>query len=106
MNKALPAHFYAVKHRDIPDGSLCSPAPGRTDYTHHLADLLARDSGKVPKQATVLDIGTGADLIYPLIGVREYGWRFIGSETSPEASASAQTIVNSNPGLARQIRLR
>ena len=66
LNKALLAHFYGVTHWDIPDGFLCPPVPGRADYVHHLADLLADDhDGVVPKQATVLDIGTGANLIYP-----------------------------------------
>lgn len=106
LNKALLAHFYAVKHWDIPDGFLCPPVPGRADYIHHLADLLAGDSGEVPKDATILDIGTGANLIYPLIGAHEYGWRFTGSEINPQAFASAQAIINGNPGLTRQIRLR
>ena len=44
LNKALLAHFYAVKHWDIPDGFLCPPVPGRADYIHHLADLLAGES--------------------------------------------------------------
>ncbi|WP_225694561.1 RlmF-related methyltransferase, partial [Klebsiella pneumoniae] len=69
-------------------------------------DLLAGDSGEVPKDATILDIGTGANLIYPLIGAHEYGWRFTGSEINPQAFASAQAIINGNPGLTRQIRLR
>ncbi|WP_237578206.1 RlmF-related methyltransferase, partial [Klebsiella pneumoniae] len=43
LNKALLAHFYAVKHWDIPDGFLCPPVPGRADYIHHLADLLAQE---------------------------------------------------------------
>ncbi|STT49675.1 putative SAM-dependent methyltransferase [Klebsiella pneumoniae] len=73
--------------------------PGRADYIHHLADLLAGDSGEVPKDATILDIGTGANLIYPLIGAHEYGWRFTGSEINPQAFASAQAIINGNPGL-------
>jgi 23S rRNA (adenine1618-N6)-methyltransferase len=60
----------------------------------------------VPKHATILDIGTGANLIYPLIGAHEYGWRFTGSEINPQAFASAQAIINGNPGLTRQIRLR
>ncbi|WP_087639012.1 RlmF-related methyltransferase, partial [Klebsiella pneumoniae] len=50
--------------------------------------------------------GTGANLIYPLIGAHEYGWRFTGSEINPQAFASAQAIINGNPGLTRQIRLR
>ncbi len=80
---------------------------GRADYVHHLADLLADDNGGVvPKQATVLDIGTGANLIYPLIGAHEYQWRFTGSEIGAEAFASAQAIINANPGLSRAVRLR
>ncbi|SMQ91851.1 Ribosomal RNA large subunit methyltransferase F [Raoultella ornithinolytica] len=106
LNKALLAHFYAVKHWDIPDGFLCPPVPGRADYIHHLADLLALDTGTIPENASILDVGTGANLIYPLIGAHEYGWRFTGSEISAEAIASAQAIINANPGLSRQIRLR
>lgn len=107
LNKALLAHFYGVAQWDIPDGFLCPPVPGRADYVHHLADLLADDNaGDLVPQATVLDVGTGANLIYPLIGTHEYGWRFTGSETSAEAFASAQAIITGNPGLSRAIRLR
>jgi 23S rRNA (adenine1618-N6)-methyltransferase len=74
---------------------------------HHLADLLAETSGgKVPNNASVLDIGTGANLIYPLIGSYEYGWRFTGTEVNAEAIAAAQAIIEANPGMSRQIRLR
>ncbi|HAS1938816.1 23S rRNA (adenine(1618)-N(6))-methyltransferase RlmF [Enterobacter asburiae] len=107
LNKALLAHFYGVAHWDIPEGFLCPPVPGRADYVHHLADLLAEgNEGVVPQQATILDIGTGANLIYPLIGAHEYQWRFTGSEIGDEAFASAQAIISANPGLSRAIRLR
>ncbi|MDU1061396.1 MAG: 23S rRNA (adenine(1618)-N(6))-methyltransferase RlmF [Leclercia adecarboxylata] len=107
LNKALLAHFYGVAQWDIPDGYLCPPVPGRADYIHHLADLLAEgNNGTVPAQATILDIGTGSNLIYPLIGVHEYGWRFTGSEVDPQAFANATAIINGNPGMARAIRLR
>ncbi len=105
LNQALLAHFYGVKHWDIPEGFLCPPVPGRADYIHYLADLLA-EGGPLPLQATVLDIGVGANCIYPLIGQHEYQWRFTGSEISDEALKSAMAIVNGNPGLAKAIRLR
>lgn len=91
LNKALLAHFYAVKHWDIPDGFLCPPVPGRADYIHHLADLLAQDSGEVPKQATILDIGTGANLIYPLITTRRPGC------LSPASAAVARSVPGREP---------
>lgn len=76
LNKAQPISM-AWRSGDIPEGFLCPPVPGRADYVHHLADLLADDcGGEIPKQATVLDIGTGANLILSLIGVAEYGWPF------------------------------
>lgn len=107
LNQALLAHFYQVKAWNIPQGFLCPPVPGRADYMHHLADLLAETSGgKVPNNASVLDIGTGANLIYPLIGSHEYGWRFTGTEVNAEAIAAAQAIIEANPGMSRQIRLR
>ena len=107
LNKALLAHYYGVTHWDIPEGFLCPPVPGRADYIHHLADLLAEDNaGVIPKQSTILDIGTGANLIYPLIGAHEYGWRFTGTEIDASAFASAQAIINANAGLSRAIRLR
>jgi len=108
LNKALLAHFYGVKHWDIPDGFLCPPVPGRADYIHHLADLLAETSvdGAIPRQTSVLDIGTGANCIYPLIGHHEYGWRFTGTEVGDAAFSSAQAIVTGNPGLTRAVRLR
>lgn len=106
LNKALLAHFYGVSHWDIPEGFLCPPVPGRADYVHHLADLLGEATGEIPREANVLDIGIGANCIYPLIGVHEYGWRFTGTEVNAEALASAQAIVNGNPGLSRAIRLR
>ncbi|MGU3522100.1 23S rRNA (adenine(1618)-N(6))-methyltransferase RlmF [Enterobacteriaceae bacterium C23F] len=107
LNQSLLAHFYQVKAWHIPQGFLCPPVPGRADYMHHLADLLAESSGgKVPNGASILDIGTGANLIYPLIGSHEYGWRFTGTEVNAEAIAAAQAIIEANPGLSRQIRLR
>ncbi len=60
----------------------------------------------MPAQASVLDIGVGANCIYPLIGQHEYGWRFTGTDTSEEAIRNASAIIDANPGLNRAIRLR
>ena len=70
LNAALLAHYYQINFWDIPAGYLCPPVPGRADYVHYIADLLAQDNhNQVPtgKQITGLDIGTGANLIYPIV---------------------------------------
>lgn len=101
LNRALLAHYYDVKHWMIPAGYLCPPIPGRADYIHSLADLLSESSQGV----RVLDIGTGANCIYPIIGSQSYGWKFVGSEIDPVAMKSARAIVELNPCLAKQIRI-
>lgn len=81
LNRALLKAYYNVEFWDIPANYLCPPIPGRADYIHHLADLLARDNGqKIPsgRKIKALDIGTGASLVYPLIGQSAYGWDFTG----------------------------
>ncbi|PKH20918.1 23S rRNA (adenine(1618)-N(6))-methyltransferase RlmF [Enterobacterales bacterium CwR94] len=107
LNAALLSHWYGIQQWDIPEGFLCPPIPGRADYVHALADLLRETQADKPAQAwSVLDIGCGASLIYPLIGSKEYDWRFTGSDINPAAITSANAIIAANPGLNRQIRLR
>lgn len=102
LNRAILKSFYNVNDWDIPDGYLCPPIPGRADYIHHVADLLAD-----PKSKTrVLDIGTGANLIYPLIAHQEYGWAIVGTEIDPHALESAQAILSKNPTVAQAVELR
>ncbi|WP_232285982.1 23S rRNA (adenine(1618)-N(6))-methyltransferase RlmF [Pseudomonas fulva] len=109
FNRALLKQFYGIKHWDIPADYLCPPIPGRADYLHYLADLLAGENGgETPRGRCVraLDIGVGANCIYPLLGACEYGWRFLGTDIAPEAIASATNIVQANPGMGEQIELR
>ncbi|MGY4106007.1 23S rRNA (adenine(1618)-N(6))-methyltransferase RlmF [Aeromonas encheleia] len=107
LNRALLALHYGIAHWDLPPGYLCPPIPGRVDYLHRVADLLAESAGQVPtgKGVRVLDIGVGANCIYPLLGAREYGWRFVGSDIDPVSVKAATLLVGSN-GLAGQIECR
>jgi 23S rRNA (adenine1618-N6)-methyltransferase len=109
LNAALLAHYYQIKSWDIPAGYLCPPVPGRADYVHYLADLLAKDNdGVVPKGTTIrgIDIGTGANLIYPIIATRSYGWKMVGTDIDPVAIKSANTIITANPVLTGNIDIR
>jgi 23S rRNA (adenine1618-N6)-methyltransferase len=107
LNRALLKHFYGIHQWDLPAGYLCPPIPGRADYLHHIADLLGA-GGPIPRGGSVrvLDIGVGANCIYPLRGHQEYGWRFLGSDIDPAALAAAGRILQANAGLAGAIELR
>lgn len=99
LNAALLADAYGLRGWDLPAGHLCPPIPGRSDYIHHLADLLELRRGA---DVRVLDVGTGASVIYPLIGACEYGWSFVGAEVDAASLRWAQK----NAKLVGQIELR
>lgn len=83
------------------------PIPGRADYIHHIADLLAKTSNKKQvKEIKILDIGTGANCIYPILGHQEYGWKFIGTEIDRQAAKTAQDIIDKNNILNESISIR
>ena len=108
LNRALLHQVYGIKQWDIPAQYLCPPIPGRADHLHFLADLLAEcNGGVIPRGESirVLDIGVGANCIYPLIGQREYGWQFVGTDIDAAALNNAQGIVDAN-GLSGAITLR
>ena len=101
LNTALLFKDYKVKFWEFPDDNLCPPIPGRVDYIHYLNDLL-KTSG-IAENAKVLDIGTGANCIYPLLGNAVYGWQFTGTDIDQKSLEVAQLIVNKN-GLEQSIK--
>lgn len=108
LNKALLKHHYNINFWEIPKHYLCPPIPGRADYIHYIADLLAESFSEIPKGTNIrgLDIGVGANCIYPIIGHQEYGWSFIASDVSENAIKSAKQIVEQNRNLSSHIELK
>ncbi|WP_320823556.1 23S rRNA (adenine(1618)-N(6))-methyltransferase RlmF [Reinekea sp.] len=106
LNRALLAHFYGIQHWSIPKGYLCPPIPGRADYLHYAADLLGPKQGGQSVPRRVLDIGTGANLIYPIIGSKVYGWNFVATDIDPVSISAARSIISANPLLKSKIELR
>lgn len=109
LNRAILRHFYGINYWVIPDNYLCPPIPSRADYIHYMADLLALSNhGIIPQgqSVKVLDIGVGANCVYPIIGSSVYGWQFVGSDIDPIAIQSAQEIINNNSSLSGNIELR
>ena len=122
LNRALLAHYYKVTHWQIPAGYLCPPIPGRADYIHYVADLLEESApfqymdtptantskrGVLSgKNIRVLDIGTGANCIYPIIGSQSYGWHFTATDIDPVSVKVAKSIVESNRCLRDKVTVK
>lgn len=103
LNKALLKKFYKINYWELPENYLCPPIPGRADYIHHVADLILNNSSK---EITCLDIGVGANCIYPIIGIAEYNWNFVGSDIDKNTLDIAQEIIDNNTILKNKIELR
>ena len=106
LNKALLLDYYELSYWDIPDGYLCPGLPGRAEYIHRIADLLAEDNLLQGDKVLGLDVGTGANAIYPLLGILEYDWKMVGSDINTEAITAAQLVVDKNPVLQGKFELR
>jgi 23S rRNA (adenine1618-N6)-methyltransferase len=105
LNKAILSFYYDVKFWKFPDTNLCPPIPGRADYIHHISDLLNECMNKV-KNINCLDIGVGANCIYPIIGITEYNWKFIASDIDRKSLATAKKIINTNQNLKGKVEFR
>ena len=101
LNKALLKTFYNIDNWDIPKSFLVPPIPGRADYIHYIAELLEKKDN-----VKVLDIGTGANCIYPIIGSQSYGWNFVASDIDSKSIENAQKIIDANKNLKDKIILK
>jgi 23S rRNA (adenine1618-N6)-methyltransferase len=102
LNKALLKRYYHIDFWEIPKGYLCPPIPGRADYIHYAADLF----GESNTNLKCLDIGVGTSCIYPIIGVSEYQWKFVGSDIESKAIESSSAIIKNNKSLEGSVELR
>ena len=109
LNKTLLKTYYGILDWDLPEDYLCPPIPGRADYIHHIADLLAEvNQNSIPTGNNImgLDIGVGANCIYPILGNAEYDWSFVATDIDATALENCVTIIEKNPHLSDVISLQ
>jgi 23S rRNA (adenine1618-N6)-methyltransferase len=96
LNRAILLHDYNLAYYSLPlDEGLVPTVPSRREYIHWIYDLFKKFEGRTDKLHG-LDIGVGASAIYPVIGVKEYGWSFVGSDVCEESLKIAQEIIDKN----------
>ncbi|MGE6606954.1 23S rRNA (adenine(1618)-N(6))-methyltransferase RlmF [Halomonas sp. NPDC076908] len=106
LNAALLNRYYNIVDWDIPEGALCPPIPGRADYIYYMADLIRFGLGREQPNIKLLDIGTGANGIYPLLACQIYGWQCVGSDINPHSLENVAKIIANNPTLKDRFSLR
>lgn len=106
LNKSLLFHHHKLEYFAIPENYLCPAIPGRTDYLYYLKDLMEDFDLKNTAQVKGLDIGTGANCIYPILGASLFKWQMAGSDIDAISVESASKIANSNAWLKQYIEIR
>jgi len=104
LNKALLNYHYQITNWEIPKHYLCPPIPGRADYLHYIADLLSEEEITTPVKG--LDIGVGANCIYPILGAQIYNWNMVGVDIDTNAILSAKSNVKATEQLKNKIEIR
>lgn len=99
LNAGLLKAHYGITGWEIPKNNLCPPIPGRLDYLLHIADLIPKTD------LHLLDIGTGTNLIYPILAKCHFNWKCTGSEVNIASLDNAQEIIDKNTTL-KNIELR
>ena len=104
LNKAILKAHYNITDWRIPKGYLCPPIPGRADYIHRLNDLLSEDP--TDKAIKGLDVGVGANCIYPILGSQIYNWNMVGCDISVDGVTAAKHNVSLTEGLEKNVEIR
>ncbi len=101
FNKALLSVYFDIDHWHLPNGYLCPAVPGRMKYLQ-IVDQLISPTRKLKG----LDIGTGAGLIYPILGRKMYNWTFVASDIHRPSIKMAKAIASFNPILSQSIKVK
>lgn len=104
LNKSLLAYHHDVENWTIPEGYLCPPIPSRADYLYYLKDLLELE--KDTKNRKGLDIGVGANCIYPILASQLFDWKMIGADIDKTAIESARKNSETSQKLKENIEIR
>ncbi|WP_300436649.1 23S rRNA (adenine(1618)-N(6))-methyltransferase RlmF [Christiangramia sp.] len=103
LNKALLNFHYQVESWSIPKNYLCPPIPGRADYIHHLNDLLSEEN--IQGEIKGIDIGVGANAIFPILASRIYNWKMIGTDIEKKSVEIARENVISDKKLSNNLSI-
>ncbi len=104
LNKSLLICYHEVQNWNIPDGYLCPPIPSRADYLYYINDLLKDRKSKETIKG--LDIGVGANCIYPILASQLFNWKMVGVDIDKIAIESAKKNSESSEKLKENIEIQ
>jgi len=107
LNKAMLLADFNLADYHLPTGYLIPPIPGRLDYLLHVRDFLSEKFSVVEgSKLRGLDIGTGANGVYCVLGTQHFNWTMVGTESDAKAIEIAIANMKHTEGLFDKIELR
>ncbi|EAR91078.1 ribosomal RNA large subunit methyltransferase F, putative (macronuclear) [Tetrahymena thermophila SB210] len=108
LNQAILAVQFKIVYWDMPQDQLIPTIPSRLNYLEWIHNKLQslKINNEQSNQIKAIDIGTGASVIYPILGASKYNWSFIATELSDASYQNAKKIINNNPQLKNKVELR
>jgi len=86
---------------------LIPPIPGRLDYLLHVRDFLSEKFNSVVDfKLRGLDIGTGANGIYCILGAQHFNWNMVGTESDAKAVEIAKANIQHTKALLDKVEIR
>ena len=107
MTKSILDYYFNIKYYNIPKGYLIPPIPSRLNYLNLINKILIKEINSQSRYSSDIigiDIGTGANIIYPILGNSIFNWKFICSEINDESYNNAKLILEKN-NLENEINL-
>ena len=97
LTRVLLLHDFQLRF-ELPAQNLCPPIPQRLAVLYWVDDLLREQQQQQQQQHARrgVDVGCGASAIFPLLGVRAFGWQFVATEVDSAAAAAARHNVELN----------
>ncbi len=107
LNKALLLADFKLSDYQLTSGYLIPPIPGRLDYLLHLQEvLLEKFNIGSNSKLRGLDIGTGANGIYSILGAQYFNWNMVGTESDKKAVDIAIANIQRTKALQNKVEIR
>ncbi len=107
LNKAILLADFKLTAYELPTGYLIPPIPGRLDYLLHVRDLLSELFNRgADAKLRGLDIGTGANGIYGILGAQHFNWTMVGTDCDAKAVAIARANMQHTKSLQDKVEIR
>tara|TARA_B110001469_G_scaffold100341_1_gene97626 strand:+ start:302 stop:1186 length:885 start_codon:yes stop_codon:yes gene_type:complete len=107
LNKAMLLADFKVEKYELPMGYLIPPVPGRLEYLLLIREFFS-EQFNIDKNTKLrgLDIGTGANGIYCILGLQHFNWTMVGAECDANSVEIAKANMQHTKSLKNKIEIR